>query len=159
MSAGMHMPLSRRANTPTSQLNTTNPVLLDRDGDSEMLSSSSSDTSNPQTPTGNRTLDSLTTAAAAELSPPGSQGPAGQDTTMGGGDENVMTTSVSLDAASLSREQPNDKASYILRGEPGASWMNKKAEEEYKRAMESVIDQDFSLSEFSSFFLSYVDGI
>jgi hypothetical protein len=29
---------------------------------------------------------------------------------------------------------------------PGASWMNKRAEEEYQRALEYVVDQDFSLS-------------
>lgn len=29
---------------------------------------------------------------------------------------------------------------------PGASWMNKRAEEEYQRALENVVDRDFSLS-------------
>lgn len=32
--------------------------------------------------------------------------------------------------------------------QPGASWMNKRAEEEYHRAMEYVIDQDFNLGGF-----------
>jgi hypothetical protein len=32
--------------------------------------------------------------------------------------------------------------------QPGASWMNKRAEEEYHRAMEYVVDQDFNLGEF-----------
>lgn len=33
------------------------------------------------------------------------------------------------------------------RNAPGASWMNKRAEEEYQRAMEYVVDTDFSLRE------------
>lgn len=28
---------------------------------------------------------------------------------------------------------------------PGASWMNKRAEEEYQRALEYVVDQEFNL--------------
>lgn len=33
--------------------------------------------------------------------------------------------------------------------QPGESWMNKRAEDEYQRALEYVVDKDFSLSECS----------
>lgn len=36
---------------------------------------------------------------------------------------------------------------------PGASWMNKRAEEEAHRALEFVVDKDFSLRMFYAFFL------
>ena len=31
---------------------------------------------------------------------------------------------------------------------PGSGWNNKKAQDEYHRAMENIVDQDFSLQEF-----------
>ena len=31
--------------------------------------------------------------------------------------------------------------------QPGESWMNKRAEDDYQRALEYVVDKDFSLSE------------
>lgn len=31
--------------------------------------------------------------------------------------------------------------------QPGESWMNKRAEDDYQRALEYVVDRDFSLSE------------
>ena len=33
-------------------------------------------------------------------------------------------------------------------GKPGSGWKSKRAHEEYHRAMESVVDRDFSLREF-----------
>jgi hypothetical protein len=33
-------------------------------------------------------------------------------------------------------------------GKPGSGWKSKRAQEEYHRAMESVVDRDFSLREF-----------
>lgn len=41
--------------------------------------------------------------------------------------------------------------------QPGESWMNKRAEDDYQRALEYVVDKDFSLSEcfiFSFFWLA-----
>ncbi|KAL4867019.1 hypothetical protein BDV12DRAFT_187006 [Aspergillus spectabilis] len=69
-------------------------------------------------------------AGASELSPPGSQSQA----TVGMG---YFTKDVPLAEGAAPEAQ-----------QPGASWMNKRAEEEYQRAMEFVIDQDFNLDEF-----------
>lgn len=118
-----------------------------------MRSSSPSDSSNPQTPTGERSHDALKSAAAGELSPPGSQGPSSQDTPAvfgaenGRGTRNTTTSSLPLATETTAKEQKDSKGSSVVQGEPGASWMTKKAEDEYKRAMEHVVDQDFSLGE------------
>lgn len=112
-----------------------------------MLSSSSSDTSNPQTPTGAR-AHNLKSAAAGELSPPGSQGPPGQDTPGPFGTEDGRGTRSMLNTETA-KNQATDKGSSVVRGEPGASWMNKKAEDEYKRASEHLVDQEFRLGELS----------
>ena len=37
--------------------------------------------------------------------------------------------------------------------QPGESWMNKRAEDDYQRALEYVVDKDFSLSECFLFLL------
>lgn len=37
--------------------------------------------------------------------------------------------------------------------QPGESWMNKRAEDDYQRALEYVVDKDFSLSEWFLFLL------
>jgi hypothetical protein len=34
--------------------------------------------------------------------------------------------------------------------QPGARWMNKRAEEEYQRAMEYIVDKDFNLGRLSN---------
>ncbi|KAL1999334.1 hypothetical protein VTN02DRAFT_4664 [Thermoascus thermophilus] len=43
---------------------------------------------------------------------------------------------------------PGQGANGAEKPQPGASWMNKRAEEEYQRAMEYVVDREFSLREF-----------
>ncbi|EEQ33498.1 hypothetical protein McanMca71_004721 [Microsporum canis] len=127
------------------------------DFDSEMLSSTSSSPSArsvPQTPAGNGFRDNISGVAMPELSPPGSQGPTTREATMTGYNENVkesttlagqsMNPNLSEEAAEASTSQLPS----ILREEPGASWMSKKADEEAKRALEFVVDKEFSLKEF-----------
>jgi hypothetical protein len=46
---------------------------------------------------------------------------------------------------SMGRDNRDDAAGD---GKPGNGWKSKRAQEEYHRAMESVIDRDFSLREF-----------
>ncbi|PLB42457.1 uncharacterized protein BDW47DRAFT_121566 [Aspergillus candidus] len=98
----------------------------DADGDSQMASSREASPAGARTPTNVRT---------AELSPPGSQ----TQTTAAPPDSQTQTQG-------SSQQQPQQQQQKIR--QPGASWMNKRAEEEYQRAMEHVIDQDFSLDEF-----------
>ncbi|PGH18577.1 hypothetical protein AJ79_00356 [Helicocarpus griseus UAMH5409] len=126
------------------------------DGDSEMLSSSeSSQNSEPQTPTGGRPSGQTPNFPSSELSPPGSQDASGTGPSrMDYGDsqpEYATATSsqfVQGDNSGAGGETWEDQGSAIPRAEPGASWNNKKAEEEYQRAMEAVVDRDFSLKEF-----------
>ncbi|KAL2866522.1 uncharacterized protein BJX67DRAFT_355024 [Aspergillus lucknowensis] len=112
-------------------------MATDADGDSQMASSpessrSLSDAEEPKPGSQTPTRPSQTTfsqfAGASELSPPGSQtqNPA-----------NILD----LGKGATSTEDESTE-------QPGASWMSKRAQEEYQRAMEYVIDQDFSLDEF-----------
>ena len=87
--------------------------------------------SGSRTPT-NKTADSQARVAGSELSPPGSQ------------------TRQASDAAGVSG---NAKTGSTNEADmPGASWMNKRAEEEYHRALECVVDKDFNLRTLSVFF-------
>ncbi|KAI9932967.1 hypothetical protein MW887_009219 [Aspergillus wentii] len=114
----------------------------DPDGDSQMASSPESQSGFPQedSPAGSRTPTATTAshnsraqfAAASELSPPGSQ--------------TKQISGVSGAAMGMDKGIPISAESQ--QQQPGASWMNKRAEEEYQRAMEFVVDKDFSLSEF-----------
>jgi hypothetical protein len=123
----------------------------DLDGDSEMMSSSeSSETSNPQTPTDHQPSTQAAHFAGTELSPPGSQDAASGDSAMAGcgGErrESENITSASFGADNIEKEKGAEPGRADIRNEPGAAWMNKRAEEEYQRAMEYVVDRDFSLS-------------
>ncbi|KAL2361768.1 hypothetical protein RJZ56_005336 [Blastomyces dermatitidis] len=130
-------------------------LFLDPEGDSEMLSSSeSSQNSEPQTPTGGRIADATSNVPSSELSPPGSQDAAGAvsmkmeyDDTQA--DYAVVTPSQHNSGDDAAGGDTWDhQSSEISRAEPGSSWKNKKAEEEYQRVLEMVVDRDFSLKEF-----------
>ncbi|PGG99404.1 hypothetical protein GX51_06338 [Blastomyces parvus] len=124
-------------------------LFLDPEGDSEMLSSSeSSQNSEPQTPTGGRIADVTSNFPSSELSPPGSQDAAGAGSTkMEYNDTQTEYAVVTPDDAA-SGDTRDHQSSAICRAEPGASWKNKKAEEECQRVLEMVVDRDFSLKEF-----------
>ncbi|KAJ9198994.1 hypothetical protein DTO166G4_7325 [Paecilomyces variotii] len=111
----------------------------DPDGDSEMVSSPESEDlhqpSSPQ-PTGTRTPTNGGTHFNSELSPPGSQ-KASEPAARPGG----MTFTTGSEAVDRKGDSKTTE-------KPGASWMNKRAEEEYQRALENVVDRDFSLREF-----------
>ncbi|EAL89617.2 uncharacterized protein AFUA_4G11750 [Aspergillus fumigatus Af293] len=119
----------------------------DLDGDSQMASSPESSVGSPagsRTPTNNISLDDSASVfvGASELSPPGSQTQNFSDVT---------------ETAALEKNGPSDFSSQVAgqqqqeqqqQRQPGARWMNKRAEEEYQRAMEYIIDKDFNLDEF-----------
>lgn len=71
-------------------------------------------------------------AAASELSPPGSQS------------QNIrgLSSTSELKTAGLDLPQLPGKGSEA----PAAAWKNKRAQEEYLKAMDHVIDKDFNLS-------------
>ncbi|EEP80491.1 predicted protein [Uncinocarpus reesii 1704] len=171
---------------------TTQHLLPDQDGDSEMLSSSSSSPSSftsdngqrPQTPTAAHpfisasTTTTTTTAhpAAGLSSPPASQSkpqssaldltsaehrlptPAGGSGSAAPGEPETSTSTAQVSstanttAAEATTASPSNPAQteeeLILHGPPGASWNNRQAQEEYRRAMEYVIDKDFNLDAF-----------
>ncbi|GFF25491.1 hypothetical protein IFM46972_01430 [Aspergillus udagawae] len=116
----------------------------DLDGDSQMASSPESSTDSPagsRTPTNNNSLNDSTPgfAGASELSPPGSQ---------------TQNFSEATEMAALEKNRPSDFSTQVAgqqqqqKRQPGARWMNKRAEEEYQRAMEYIVDKDFNLDEF-----------
>ncbi|KAF7716898.1 Uncharacterized protein PECH_000711 [Penicillium ucsense] len=112
----------------------------DPDGDSDMNSSigstpSESDAlgSGARTPTHNRSnMD-----APSELSPPGSQPQQMIDASTA--DDKGMSSLIESQAVDIAGKGPEL---------PGTAWNNKRAQDEYHRAMEHVVDQDFSLDEF-----------
>ncbi|KAJ5779513.1 hypothetical protein N7457_007233 [Penicillium paradoxum] len=85
-----------------------------------------------RTPTG--TTQAPTSIDASELSPPGSQTRQQTAASMG----NIGTTLADR------RAQPADTAPEPII----ASWKSKRAQEDYQRAMEFVVDKDFNLDEF-----------
>ena len=109
---------------------------------------------------------------SSELSPPHSQEALGPDrniTDVGHNQTDAMDTDVGdvLDdnlfgeshkelgdtqGSSISAEQlPGDSLisnEHTRKAEPGWAWKNRKARDEYNRAMEQVIDKNFSLSEY-----------
>ncbi|KAL4932188.1 uncharacterized protein BDV17DRAFT_255092 [Aspergillus undulatus] len=114
-------------------------MATDPDGDSQMASSPEShrslsdaeaDGAGSRTPT-QTTNPNAQFAGASELSPPGSH---------------TQSTGGMADFSSATGFDPTDGGDAME--QPGASWRNKRAEEEYQRAMEFVVDQDFSLDEF-----------
>ncbi|KAL4752984.1 hypothetical protein BDW72DRAFT_170105 [Aspergillus terricola var. indicus] len=112
-------------------------MATDPDGDSQMASSPESTHSFADMDAGSRTptqqihTTSPRFAGASELSPPGSQ------TQPAGGMINLTKGISGAEGGTGESKQ-----------HPGASWMNKRAEEEYQRAMEHVIDLDWNLDEF-----------
>ena len=130
-------------------------VNLDLDGDSRMHSSSSSDEADS---------DSM---FPAEHEPPGSasqhQNSIHPDT-LHGYPQSFPEAAASTPPQSQDNDQPMDmetgndrvsengpsgagQKSADLENEPGASWNNKKAIEEYRRALTQIEDKNFSLSE------------
>ncbi|PWY80579.1 hypothetical protein BO70DRAFT_396874 [Aspergillus heteromorphus CBS 117.55] len=122
-------------------------MATDPDGDSQMASSPESsqalsEDSHPGTRTPTNKLSSVRPPfGGSELSPPGSQTQT-QTSTLGGQGSFGPGAFTDSPLAQQQQQQPLDQQA------PGASWMNKRAEEEYQRAMEYVVDQDFNLDEF-----------
>lgn len=76
-----------------------------------------------------------TAAAASELSPPGSQ---------------PQTIPDLNTVGEFGNQKEGNPSQFNAQGSDAsiASWKSKRAQEEYQRAMENVIDQDFNLSMF-----------
>lgn len=91
-----------------------------------------------RTPT--RTASNAPGGGLSELSPPGSQTQA-----------TTSFTSVASGAPGTA------SGSTAPEDQPGAKWLNKRAEEEYQRAMELVVDKDFNLSESFSGWLEIIE--
>ncbi|GCB26564.1 hypothetical protein AAWM_09449 [Aspergillus awamori] len=129
-------------------------MATDPDGDSQMASSPESshglsEDSHPgtRTPTNKLTNPRPPPFGGSELSPPGSQT---QTATLNS--QGQMSFNPSLIDSPLATQTTQQIQQQQQQGEqmdaPGASWMNKRAEEEYQRALEYVVDQEFNLDEF-----------
>ncbi|KAL1996572.1 hypothetical protein VTN49DRAFT_7437 [Thermomyces lanuginosus] len=108
------------------------------DYDSEMLSSS------PDSPTPQQHAPTH-----RDLSPPASQ-PQRHSGTPPPPYSSVPGVAESTAAAGAGQSQQQQQAKE--QQQPGASWMNPRAQEEYNRAMEHVVDQDFSLKCFGDLY-------
>ena len=90
---------------------------------------------------------------SSELSPPNSQDPTtfghigfANDDVMDTGFLDVQNSSAPADQLSIGNLVSSENAQ---KSEPGWAWRNKKARDEYARAMDQVVDKGFSLSEYS----------
>lgn len=120
--------------------------ISDYDGDSQMASSPESSNAGSRTPVTNPS-----NARAAELSPPGSHQT--QKTAGVSGGKGALFGGVEMDRNAAQQQQRQQKQQQ-QKGKSGDGRLNRRAEEEYQRVMEYVVDKDFSLSEyFLSFFL------
>lgn len=134
-------------------------VPADVDGDSQMRSSSSSDAddtetmfpeaNDPPTPQNNPMLVPF---QASELSPPTVQDPPDQNG-VGVPSEDLMDLGEVQDLSSRNGMDEDVMARGVgLKEEdmrqPGWTWNNKKARDEYARAMEQVVDKNFNLRTF-----------
>ena len=112
-----------------------------QNGDTDLFpdadNSTTANTGRPLTPQNNH----LNAAAPGELSPPQSQSTsqAVPGITANGTAEGVDRFFAESDT--MGAPQPAEDA-------PGAGWKSKRAQEEYQRAMETVVDRDFSLKQF-----------
>lgn len=93
---------------------------------------------------------SSTVFQPSELSPPYSQDPPGSDNVGLGNDDLMDTSTGPVQASSGAADQVflGDLMSNgdAQKNEPGWAWKNKKATDEYNRAMEMVVDKSFNLS-------------
>ncbi|KAJ5206069.1 hypothetical protein N7472_002517 [Penicillium cf. griseofulvum] len=110
----------------------------DPDGDSTMTSSVDSIRPDDGTRTGARTPTgtnqaSLAGAEASELSPPGSQ---------------TKQEAASVGDVGTALEQNGGQPAEKTFESNIAAWKSKRAQEEYQRAMEHLVDKDFKLDEF-----------
>lgn len=97
-------------------------------------------------------LPSSGLAQSSELSPPYSQDPPGSDT-LGFGNDDIMDTSTGPAPGPSATAEQIPIGNLLSNGntqksEPGWAWKNKKARDEYSRAMEMVVDKSFTLSEY-----------
>lgn len=102
----------------------------------------------PPTPTANAHLNQ---AFTSELSPPSSQDPPTRHTDAPAEHDMMDYTPAQQNGtAAAVGEHPATRESsrkMEMADKPGAAWNNPRAQEEYARAMESVVDQKFNLRE------------
>ncbi|CAI7667253.1 unnamed protein product [Penicillium crustosum] len=146
MAIALHYPHVQPA---SSSLQTTNPGVTsinnhlpdpkDPDGDSTMTSSVDSIRPDDGTRTGARTPTGTAQASSAgvdvsELSPPGSQ--------------TKQEAGASVGDIGTALEQHGGQTAEKTTDASVAAWKSKRAQEDYHRAMEYLVDRDFKLDEF-----------
>lgn len=85
---------------------------------------------------------------ATELSPPGSQTASHHESLTSSLNKLAAAATTTSTATSTADGKAPAKEA------PGAAWNNQRSQEEYTRAMESVVDNDFSLREFTKPFVN-----
>ncbi|KAL9108860.1 MAG: hypothetical protein Q9227_006391 [Pyrenula ochraceoflavens] len=106
-----------------------------------VASGSRSSSNEPTTPHN----DHLNAGVPGELSPPRSQDPAGEDGPVIDMQDAPTDPDIDLEESQRLGDGKNGDTTKYL---PGAAWTNKRAKEDYQRAMEGVVDKDFNAREF-----------
>lgn len=126
-----------------AEMNSSPTSSFDAEDEADLFPESTAGTLNPLVQN-----DHLNAAAPGELSPPRSQGSE---------EPEAATTSMMHDETNGHppidyREERMPGTNGDSRGQdpakPGSGWNNKRAQEEYQRAWDTVLDKDFSLDEF-----------
>ena len=113
---------------------------LDYDGDSQMASSPESSHAGSRTPTTTNPPHPRSSA----ISPPGSHQAQKMADRSGLENGSVQSGGAGAGGSAMTGQGQQQKQK---QKQPGESWMNKRAEDDYQRALEYVVDKDFSLSE------------
>jgi hypothetical protein len=90
----------------------------------------------------------LNAAAPGELSPPRSQRHGHDDPEVLYGDDASGATGNEAQVKQPDFMGGGEQERDLGKDEPGSEWKSKRAQEDYQRAMESVVDRDFNLRRF-----------
>ncbi|WEW60718.1 hypothetical protein PRK78_006205 [Emydomyces testavorans] len=95
-------------------------------------------------PSSSTNAPSTTATTSTSTAPAPAPAPATTTTTS----SSPPSSTVAAATASHPTDVFPESEAQILHAEPGASWNNRQAQEEYRRAMEFVLDKDFNLNKF-----------
>ena len=126
-----------------AEMNSSPTSSFDAEEEADLFPESTTTASNPLVQN-----DHLNAAAPGELSPPRSQGSEEPETA----GPSMMSENTNGNPSMEYREEKMAGIDGGSRGQdppkPGSGWNNKRAQEEYQRAWDTVLDKDFSLHEF-----------
>jgi hypothetical protein len=127
-----------------ADMNNSSPTSsFDAEDEADLFPDSTTATSNPLVQN-----DHLNAAAPGELSPPRSQGSEEPEAAPIGMLNEDTNGHPSMDYREEKMAGTNGDSRGQDPAKPGSGWNNKRAQEEFQRAWDTVLDKDFSLREF-----------